>query len=50
MKYCPVLVRIVDPEIQKFYNNATFLLQVWEKYGKKVFEACLHGKTLLSNL
>jgi hypothetical protein len=36
--YCPVLVRIKSDEIKKMQNGQEFLLQVWSKKGKMIFE------------
>ena len=39
-KYCPVLVGIVG-QLQKQYDGAKFLLQVWDKENNKVYEKLL---------
>jgi hypothetical protein len=45
MDFCPVLVQISN-EIQKFHNGAKFLLQVWTKDNKKIYEKPLRCKNL----
>ena len=41
--FCPVLVRIEDPEILRKNNNLRYLLQVWDRQGTMVFERSLRN-------
>lgn len=43
MNYCPILVQIQN-EIVKYHNGAKYLLQVWSKDNKKVYEKPLRCK------
>ena len=39
--FCPVLIKIIDPEILRENKNKPYLLQVWTKYGQMVYEKSL---------
>ena len=43
MPYCPVQVKLVHNDIKQSHNGAQFLLQVWKRGGKRVFEKALNG-------
>lgn len=47
MPYCPLQVKIVHDEIKKAQGGAQYLLQVWKRGGKKVFEKLMQGTNLL---
>ena len=49
MDYCPILVEIKSPDIQK-NKNCKYLLQVWKKGGKKVYEKPLQGNDHFYNI
>ena len=47
MVYCPVQVKITSEDIQKSYLGAKYLLQIWKRLGKKVYQRPLQGKICL---
>lgn len=48
--YCPVLLKIMDTEIQIHNGRKKYLLQVWSIKGELVFERALHSPIVNWNI